>query len=412
MNILIKLSWLFAGLILLTSCSEEMPADAMMSAEVAEDDYPTGPNGARLLQDGDFAIELAIFETGVPPEFHAWPFFRDQPVPLDQVDLSVTLTRLGNELNVIEFEADGDYLRGDTVVYEPHSFIVGVRAEYQNRQYEWEYESLEGRTTISPAMSQSFGIETETAGPATIEQTLNVVGEIVANEEYTRSITARFDGLVQNVNVRIGDRVEQGEPLLRVESNESLNTYTINAPISGIVTERYINPGEQTNGSVLLEIMDTSNVWAELAIYPSQRAQVSLGAAVTITSPVSGAMTSSAIDHFDMTVSSNQAITARVAVDNADGNFPPGTFIEAQISVGDIDVPLAVKREGLQSFRDFTVVYEKIGNTYEVRMLDLGRQDAEWIEVLGGLRAGAEYVTTNSYILKADVEKSGASHDH
>jgi cobalt-zinc-cadmium efflux system membrane fusion protein len=71
-----------------------------------------------------------------------------------------------------------------------------------------------------------------------------------------------------------------------------------------------------------------------------------------------------------------------------------------------------VKRKGLQSFRDFTVVYAQIGNEYEVRMLDLGRQSGEWIEVLGGLDPGTRYVTTNSYLIKADIEKSGASHDH
>jgi cobalt-zinc-cadmium efflux system membrane fusion protein len=45
-------------------------------------------------------------------------------------------------------------------------------------------------------------------------------------------------------------------------------------------------------------------------------------------------------------------------------------------------------------------------------MLDLGRRDSDRIEVLGGLEAGTRYVTTNSYLLKADIEKSGASHDH
>ncbi len=49
---------------------------------------------------------------------------------------------------------------------------------------------------------------------------------------------------------------------------------------------------------------------------------------------------------------------------------------------------------------------------YEVRMLDLGRADEEWVEVLGGLKVGTEYVTENSYLIKADIEKSGASHDH
>ncbi len=70
------------------------------------------------------------------------------------------------------------------------------------------------------------------------------------------------------------------------------------------------------------------------------------------------------------------------------------------------------ERSGLQSFRDFTVVYAQVGNEYEVRMLELGRQAGEWAEVLGGLEPGTRYVTENSYVIKADIEKSGASHDH
>jgi len=54
----------------------------------------------------------------------------------------------------------------------------------------------------------------------------------------------------------------------------------------------------------------------------------------------------------------------------------------------------------------------KIGEEYEVRMLELGLQAGEWVEVLGGLTPGSEYVSENSYIIKADIEKSGASHDH
>jgi cobalt-zinc-cadmium efflux system membrane fusion protein len=80
--------------------------------------------------------------------------------------------------------------------------------------------------------------------------------------------------------------------------------------------------------------------------------------------------------------------------------------------VAEHDVSLAVRESGLQSFRDFTVVYARVDDTYEVRMLDLGRRDGEYIEVLGGLEPGTIYVTENSFLVKADIEKSGASHDH
>jgi cobalt-zinc-cadmium efflux system membrane fusion protein len=104
--------------------------------------------------------------------------------------------------------------------------------------------------------------------------------------------------------------------------------------------------------------------------------------------------------------------TARVALDNTDRRWAPGLFVEGQIHIGQTSVPLGVKRSALQAFRDFTVVFEQVGNTYEVRMLELGRQDSTWAEVLGGLKPGARYVTDNSYLIKADIEKSGASHDH
>jgi cobalt-zinc-cadmium efflux system membrane fusion protein len=45
-------------------------------------------------------------------------------------------------------------------------------------------------------------------------------------------------------------------------------------------------------------------------------------------------------------------------------------------------------------------------------MLDLGASDGTWTEVLGGIEPDETYVTENSFLIKADIEKSGASHDH
>jgi cobalt-zinc-cadmium efflux system membrane fusion protein len=54
----------------------------------------------------------------------------------------------------------------------------------------------------------------------------------------------------------------------------------------------------------------------------------------------------------------------------------------------------------------------RFDETYEVRMLTLGKRDDQWVEVIEGLKPGTEYVTGNSFLIKADIEKSGASHDH
>jgi len=57
-------------------------------------------------------------------------------------------------------------------------------------------------------------------------------------------------------------------------------------------------------------------------------------------------------------------------------------------------------------------VFAKVGETYEVRMLELGRGDADYAEVLSGIDPGMRYVTEQSFLIRADIEKSGASHDH
>lgn len=397
---------------LLVACGDEggTGADAEAEPGVAAD-YPRGPHGARILRDGDFAVELAIFETGVPPEFHAWGYFQDAPVDPSAFELQVTLTRL-DTVDVMDFRPQEDFLRSNGVVHEPHSFVVTVDARFRGASRRWEYDSLEGRTTISPALVTDLGIETAIAGPAEIRQELQVFGRIQPNPDYSRSLYARFDGPIREVNVTLGQDVRAGQTLLVVESNESLKPYAIEAPISGRITRRNANPGEQTNGRLLLEITDTSKVWAELALFPADREKVRLGAAVSLVPGNGGEVIHGSISQFATELGAGQTLIARVPVENLDGRFAPGTFVRGTINTGNISVPLAVRREGLQSFRDFTVVYAKVGNQYEVRMLDLGRQDSELVEVLGGLNPGTEYVTTNSYIIKADVEKSGASHDH
>ena len=397
----------------LGACVEDM-APPMDSAELAAaaGDYERGPSNGRMLRDGDFALELAIFETGVPPEFRVWPTLAGAPVDLGAVDLEVRLTRLGNVVDVHRFRPQADFLRGSSVVYEPHSFSVAVEAEFQGRSYQWSYDSFEGRTRIAPDVATAFGLETEIAGPAVIADVIDVFGTIVTDPARVREVSARFDGAIRSVDVQLDDPVTAGQRLATVESNESLQTYQITAPISGIVTARAANAGEQTAGRTLFTITDTSVVWAELAVFPSDRPRVAVGQDVVVLPITGGASVDSAIEPIGVTTATNQAVNARAVLDNASGEFPPGTHVSGTIRVAENEVPLAVKRIGLQPFRDFTVVYAQIGDEYEVRMLDLGRQDNEWIEVLGGLEPGTRYVTENSFVLKADVEKSGATHDH
>jgi cobalt-zinc-cadmium efflux system membrane fusion protein len=404
---------LLTGTLIGCESSNQQNTTSSKTGEALEDDiFERGPYNGRLLSDGNFELELSIYETGVPPEFRAWVTNAGEPIDLGRVDLRVILTRLGNQVEEISFHPQGEFLRGTTTVYEPHSFIVSVEVSFDDKNYSWEYESLEGRTKIDPQMAEAFGITTIVAGPAVIEETVTVYGYIVPNKALVREVSARFDGEIQAVNVSLGEVLQKGDILATVESNESLQPYTINAPISGVVTELAAREDEQTVGRRLFTIIDTSSVWANLSIFPSDRSRIHVGAKVTITPAAGGHSIEGSISHVNVLAGANQAVTARTTLDNGDGLLVPGTYITAEITSAENNVPLAVKRSGLQSFRDFTVVFAQVGDEYEVRMLELGRLGGEWVEVLGGLDPGTVYVTENSYVIKADIEKSGASHDH
>jgi cobalt-zinc-cadmium efflux system membrane fusion protein len=218
-----------------------------------------GPHRGRMLVDESFAVELAIFETGVPPEFRVWVSNDGVPVSPDDVSLKVILMRLGEVKDDIRFTTQDDFLRGDMVIYEPHSFVVTIEASFRGETHRWEYDNFEGRTRIARGIADAAGLVSEDAGPATIREGVTVYGRVVSDPENVSHVSARFDGVIRSVSASIGEVVKKGQSIAIIEANDSLNDYTIEAPISGTVIDRHANPGETTDGRFVFNIVDNTS---------------------------------------------------------------------------------------------------------------------------------------------------------
>jgi cobalt-zinc-cadmium efflux system membrane fusion protein len=377
-------------------------------------EFERGPHRGRMLRDGDFALEITIFEEGVPPEFHVYPYNAGKPIPPSDVKLAIELGRLGNRVDKISFTAEDDFLKGDQVVVEPHSFDVTLRAERAGKTSEWSYESYEGRTQISPRSADAAGVKVEKAGPTSIKDVSELSGVISLNEDRNARIGGRFAGYIRSVNKTVGQSVSAGELLAKLDRNVTLQDYDVVSPIDGVVVARNANIGSATTPEmVLFEVADLSTVWAELHVFGRDRERVKVGQPVVVESDDKLTRAEGTIAYvMPVAEAASQAVVVRVVLDNKDSNWFPGTFVRGLVTVSERKVPLAVKNSGLQRFRDFTVVFAQVGDTYEVRMLDLGASDGTWTEVLGGLEPGQDYVAGNSFLIKADIEKSGATHDH
>jgi len=377
-----------------------------------KEEVEKGPQGGRLLQQDGFALELKIFEKGVPPEFHLYSYHNGNAIDPGSVSVVIKLGRLDGQVDIFNFQPQGDYLRGDGVVTEPHSFDVSVEANYRGKRYTWQYENHEGRVQIADSIATESGIQTEPAGPRNIRETLNLTGRVQADPNRLSQVRARFPGVVTKVKRELGERVRRGDLLAEIQSNESMQRYQVKAPISGVIVQRDVQTGETTDNAPLFIIADLSTVWAELDLFNRDISRVQTGQQVSLET-LSGENVEGRIDWLSpMAAHASQSIQARVVIANPGRHFRPGQFVRGRVTVAEHEVPLAVRKSGIQPFRDFQVVFVRIDDTYEVRMLELGREDHDWVEVVGGLKPGSEYVTENSYLIKADIEKSGASHDH
>ena len=457
-------------------------------------DYPRGPHGARLLSDGPLQLEMTIYETGVPPHFRIYPFDAGlTPIPPKDVVLELELHRLGGRVDRIRFRPEADYLRGEGVVEEPHSFDVKVMAQRDGRRHQWSYAQIEGKVELGPDQVKSAGIVINTVGPRTMTTTLGLPGEVKADETRLAHVVPRLQGVVTNVLKREGDRVQKGELMAVLNSREladaksaylaaaqrvkftrvtlereeslwkkkisaeqdyleakrafdeaqlaerlsaqtlvvlgvpsgtlpglasapaeSMARHEIRAPLSGEVIERNVTIGEAvTADEGIFTVADLSSIWVDVTVYARDISSVRAGQVATVKSTDLGSEASGRVSYIGPLVGQDtRAATARIVLPNPGGRWRPGLFVAVDLVREEATVPLAVSAEAIQTFRDWRVVFVRSGNWFEARPLELGRSDGEWVEVLKGLSPGEQYAGINSFAVKAEIGKLGATHDH
>ena len=534
-----------------------------------------GPHRGKLLSKEDFQLEVTIYEPDIPPEFRVYPYNNGKLINPDEVKLTIELHRLWRK-DVIHFKKERDYLIGDKVVEEPHSFDVKVIAEWKGRNYKWDYSSFEGRAELTEDAIKRTGIVIETAGPVTMNNIIKLTGEIGFNANRVAHVVPQFAGVAREVRKNEGDHAKKGEIILILDSreladaktnylnamkqlnlakveldrekvifentnrmldllqkgtdlddlqnqlkdsiigesraqlipayaklnfakatyhrekdlfekeispesdyllalekhksaeakyialiektsyqarwallqkektadtadldlqttiqkllalglshseikklstNQKLTRYEIRSPINGTAIKKHITLGEavKKNDDIYF-LADLSTVWGKITIPSEDLQSVKIGQQVSVKSEKSGMEAKGILTYIDSTMDGNtQSVTGRVVIPNQEGNWRPGQFVTVGIVKEESRVPVAVSVDAIQTFRDWSVVFVKYGNLFEVRPLELGQNNGQWVEVLEGLAPGEQYAAHNSFVLKAEVGKEGATHDH
>ena len=198
------------------------------------------------------------------------------------------------------------------------------------------------------------------------------------------------------------------------QPTDALRRQEVRAPLAGRITDRRIDLGGAVSPDTeAFVVADLSAVWVEMTVPAGDLAYVREGQMVRVPSPGSGEPGEGRII-FLSPVLDNQTRTARAVAElpNPEGVWRPGAFVTASIATEEQAVELLVPTDALQTIEGETVVFVRTAEGFEKREVVLGRRDEGGAEVVFGLDAGEQIATANSFVLKAELGKSEAGHEH
>ncbi len=274
----------------------------------------------------------------------------------------------------------------------------------------------DGIVVLSPAEMREFNIVVATAGPDTIARTLELPGEVRANADRLAHIVPRFDGIVTDVRVRIGDRVSKGQVLAIVEGNQSLAPFSVKTLISGTVIAKHITLGEAAGRDRdAFVIADLSSVWVDLTVYQRDLEDVKAKQMASVFVGHGEVSQRGRIDYVTPIVDeATRTATARIVLDNREQKWRPGMFVTGRVTVAEGVVPVAVTTDAIQRLGARQVVFVQTAEGFVTRDVTIGAASDARVEIVHGLRAGDRYVSAGAFTLKAELEKNafGDGHAH
>jgi cobalt-zinc-cadmium efflux system membrane fusion protein len=446
------------------------PSTNEVAVSEDEHDHPAmvtesvkGPHGGKLFTDGDYAVEVTIFEQNQPPQFRLYTYLNGKPLAAKDSAIQLNLSRLGRAVEIFKFTPENDYLTSKITVVEPHSFKVDIDA-------------------LTNEQLKHNAIEVLTAAPANIQTNLRLIGEIKLNADKAVQVLPRMSGIVESITANVGDKVKRGQTLAVISSldvaanrgdlsaaqqrlnlakttltrEESLwrekisaeqdylaakndlqlaqielaqqqqklssmgvsggsgSRYTLKAPIDGVITRKNVAAGQVLElTQMMFEVADLNTVWAEMSIPIKDLGLVKAGQKVTVRAAAFEQSTAGTITYIaPLVAEQSRTAVARVVLENEKSNWLVGLPVNIDLVADEVNVPLAVSVEAIQSLQYGDVVFGRYGDAFEARPVALGRRDSKYVEVLSGLNDGEQYAAGNSFVVKAELGKSGASHDH
>ena len=262
-----------------------------------------------------------------------------------------------------------------------------------------------------------------TIGSGNIKSYLAIIGKIELDPNKANHLNPRYPGIVRSVFKSVGDIVKSGTRLATVESNVGLQTYHIVSSVAGTVLTRDISIGEYVNEDTeAFSVANTDVLWVHLTVRPADLSLVKVGDEVLVTSRDGLQVARGNLFYVSPLVDDvTRTAQATLKIDNKDGSWRPGMFIDGHLKVGSRKAEVIAPKKSIFRRNKEPFVLVKDGDSFELQEVDLGDNDFDSIEITGGVEADEAVVANISteieeklnHFLDNETEEHGEdSHDH
>lgn len=313
-----------------------------------------------------------------------------------------------------------------------------------------------GTIRISPNVINNLGVRTVAVEKKSLRSLINTVGSITYNEDQLVNVHPRVQGWIERVYISaVGDAVKKNQPLYDIYSPELVTAQeellltlasknkrlqiaaqnrlkalkfplaninqlmtdkkvqqfvTFYAPQRGVVKELNIREGFYVKPeTMMLSIVDLSQVWVKAEVFEREVSQVSMGDRVSMRLDyLPGKSWQGNIEHVHPMINpKTRAGIVRFRFDNPNGELKPNMFAQISIDTSANEPSLLIPKEALirTGNQDRIVLALGEGN-YKSIAVSVGRYGRNNVEILDGLNEGDIVVSSAQFLLDSESSKT------
>lgn len=200
---------------------------------------------------------------------------------------------------------------------------------------------------------------------------------------------------------------------------DSNGRYTITAPLSGVISRKDIVVGEHVQVTDALLVIDEPNqLWLEFNLPTQQATSFKPGQNIDFYVLGREQTFQARLQHISSQADAETGrLQMRALVQSNADILRPNTLVNVELAIAPKENQLRIAKAALQSIENQTVVFtakqsEDKVEFYPQKVRVAASSDPQWVIVEDGLQQGQRYVTQGSFLLKSELEKGEAAHDH